>query len=108
MISHFPTFIYTNVPFFSDLINNIGFQILLFLFKASIGRTTIIVAHRLSTIRNADKIVVISGGQVVEQGTHDDLIKLKGHYFGLVMAQVSTTGDLSSEEGNHIFCKYCC
>ncbi|XP_049777245.1 ATP-dependent translocase ABCB1-like [Schistocerca cancellata] len=57
--------------------------------KASVGRTTIIVAHRLSTVRNADRIVVLSAGSVVEQGSHDELMELKGHYHALVTAQLS-------------------
>jgi ABC-type multidrug transport system fused ATPase/permease subunit len=57
------------------------------------GRTTVIVAHRLSTIRTADKIVVISNGKVVEQGTHMDLMALKGHYHALVNAQKLNTVD---------------
>ena len=44
------------------------------------NRTTIIVAHRLSTIRNADEILLISDGQIKEQGTHDELIKKNGSY----------------------------
>lgn len=44
------------------------------------GRTTIVVAHRLSTIKNADKIAVISGGKVVEQGKHNELMKQDGLY----------------------------
>ena len=50
-------------------------------------RTTIVIAHRLSTIRNADLIAVVDGGQVVEQGTHDDLMAVEGQYFHLVEAQ---------------------
>ena len=52
-------------------------------------RTTITIAHRLSTIRGADTIAVVSTGQVVEQGTHDELLKIgpKGVYYNLVQAQ---------------------
>jgi ABC-type multidrug transport system fused ATPase/permease subunit len=46
-------------------------------------RTTIVIAHRLTTIRGADKIVVLSKGAVVEQGTHDELMAMKGFYVGL-------------------------
>lgn len=46
--------------------------------------TVVVVAHRLSTIRNADNIVVLSKGHVQEQGTHDQLIQKKGAYYKLV------------------------
>ena len=46
-------------------------------------RTTVVIAHRLTTIRNADKIVVLSKGAVAEQGTHDELIEKKAAYFDL-------------------------
>ena len=49
--------------------------------------TTIVIAHRLSTIRNADMIVVVKDGRFVESGSHDELTKLRGHYFELVEAQ---------------------
>ncbi|KAK4872649.1 hypothetical protein RN001_014678 [Aquatica leii] len=51
--------------------------------------TTVIVAHRLSTVRKADRILVISSGKVHEEGTHDELMQKKGIYFELVTAQVS-------------------
>lgn len=52
------------------------------------GRTVVLVAHRLSTVRNADNIVVIERGRVVEQGTHDTLTALRGVYYSLVKNQL--------------------
>jgi ATP-binding cassette subfamily B protein len=52
------------------------------------GRTVVVVAHRLSTVRNADKIIVLDKGQIVEHGTHKDLTKLKGRYYELVKNQL--------------------
>ncbi len=51
-------------------------------------RTTLIVAHRLSTITHADKIFVIDSGQLKETGTHEQLMKLQGIYYGLFQVQV--------------------
>ncbi|XP_059178861.1 ATP-dependent translocase ABCB1-like [Physella acuta] len=59
--------------------------------KVSKGRTTIIVAHRLSTIRNADKIVTLSKGRVVEVGTHTELMDKRGVYYNLVSSQVRSS-----------------
>lgn len=51
------------------------------------GRTTLIVAHRLSTIRNADRIIVMQKGEVVEEGAHDSLMEARGIYFHMVEQQ---------------------
>ena len=51
------------------------------------GRTTFIVAHRLSTIINADKILVISNGEIKESGTHKELLKQEGIYYNLYKNQ---------------------
>ncbi|MEW9108870.1 MAG: ABC transporter ATP-binding protein [Cytobacillus gottheilii] len=51
------------------------------------GRTAIIIAHRLSTIRDADKIFVLDHGEILEEGSHDELMEQKGHYHQLVKAQ---------------------
>ena len=51
------------------------------------GRTTLIVAHRFSTIRNADHIVVFHRGRIVEQGSHEDLLGREGHFFRLAALQ---------------------
>jgi ATP-binding cassette subfamily B protein len=57
------------------------------------GKTVIISAHRLSTIKDADKIIVLHHGEVVEQGTHLQLLEMQGHYFKLVENQISTTNE---------------
>ena len=53
----------------------------------SAGRTTIAIAHRLSTLRNATRLVVMEKGGIAEMGTHDELMEKQGIYYGLVMAQ---------------------
>jgi len=52
------------------------------------GRTMVVVAHRLSTIRHADQIVVIEKGSIVEKGSHDELIALQGRYYELLTTQL--------------------
>ncbi|XP_031794385.1 ATP-dependent translocase ABCB1 [Sarcophilus harrisii] len=66
--------------------------------KAREGRTTIVIAHRLSTVRNADIIAGFEGGVIVEQGNHDELMKQEGVYFKLVTMQ--TTGNQIESEGD--------
>ena len=52
------------------------------------NRTVVIVAHRLSTVKNADNIIVLDKGKVVEQGTHNELTQKRGHYYNLVKNQL--------------------
>jgi ATP-binding cassette subfamily B protein len=52
------------------------------------GKTMVVAAHRLSTVKNADKILYMEDGEIVEQGTHDELLALKGKYFQLVKNQL--------------------
>ena len=57
------------------------------------GRTTFVIAHRLSTVRNADCIMVLEQGRIIERGTHDELIEQKGRYYQLY------TGNAAEQAG---------
>ena len=52
-----------------------------------VGRTTLVVAHRLSTIKNADEIAVVDDGKIIEQGSHEELMKKEGVYSHLYSLQ---------------------
>ena len=72
----------------SSLDTETEFQIQEALDRLTEGRTTFAIAHRLSTLRNADRIFVLDKHGIAESGTHNDLIRQKGLYYGLVMAQL--------------------
>jgi ATP-binding cassette subfamily B protein len=63
-----------------EILNNLG--------RVMQNKTSIIIAHRISTIKNADKILVMDNGQIVEHGNHDHLMQLKGTYFELYEKQL--------------------
>lgn len=62
------------------------------------GRTTIIIAHRLSTVRNANRIIVLDRGNIIEEGTHEELLNKKGKYFQLYEAQKRDGKYIKKEE----------
>lgn len=51
------------------------------------GRTTFIIAHRISSVKDADEIIVLDDGQIVERGTHEQLVKQRGKYFEIYSQQ---------------------
>ena len=61
------------------------------------GRTAIIIAHRLATIRECDRIIVLHHGRMIEEGVHDELIALNGLYAGLYKMNYASFDDLPSE-----------
>jgi ATP-binding cassette subfamily B protein len=52
------------------------------------GKTVVVVAHRLSTVKNADQIIVLENGKIIEKGNHESLTNLKGSYYNLVKNQL--------------------
>ena len=55
--------------------------------KLMTGRTVFVIAHRLSTVRNADAIIVLENGEIIERGSHYDLLEQKGKYYQLYTGQ---------------------
>ena len=89
--------IYKNPPILildeatSSLDSNSERMLQLAIEKAMEGRTVFIIAHRLSTLRNVDKIIVLKEGSIVEEGTHSQLIDKKGLYYNLWKLQHQST-----------------
>ena len=64
-------------------------QILNNLLKISKGKTTIIVSHRVSSAKNADKIIILEEGKIIQEGSHNQLINQEGYYAELYLKQLS-------------------
>ncbi|MBI1257868.1 MAG: ATP-binding cassette domain-containing protein [Chloroflexi bacterium] len=62
------------------------------------GRTAFVIAHRLSTIRNADLVLVVNDHRIIERGTHDELLAMKGFYYNLYMSQFSRSVTSQADE----------
>lgn len=61
------------------------------------GRTSFVIAHRLSTIRHADQVLALKDGQIIERGTHEELLQVRGFYYDLYMSQFRRDIDFSEE-----------
>ena len=66
--------------------------------KLVVGRTTIMIAHRLSTLRDADKLIVVENGKMPEFGTHAELLQKKGIYYKLYKLQLDAMKNIGIEE----------
>jgi ABC-type multidrug transport system fused ATPase/permease subunit len=60
------------------------------------GRTTFVIAHRLSTVRRADLILLMEDGRIVERGTHDELMLSRGIYYDMVLRQAESQGEAAA------------
>ena len=58
------------------------------LYNFFIGKTVVIIAHRLSTVKNADNIIVLEKGEIIEEGNHQHLVEQKGKYYELIKNQL--------------------
>jgi ABC-type multidrug transport system fused ATPase/permease subunit len=67
------------------------------------GKTSFVIAHRLSTIRDSAKILVVNGGEIVEQGPHDELMAARGFYYSLYMSQFKGKAPGGAVEGTAEF-----
>lgn len=65
------------------------------------GRTTLMIAHRLSTLRKANKIIVVDQGKIIENGSHEELMAAKGKYYKLVEIQSMSEKIRQSKEQEH-------
>jgi ATP-binding cassette subfamily B protein len=70
--------------------------------EATRQTTTILISHRFSTVRHADRICVLEHGKVIELGTHDELMALGGRYHTMFQLQASRFGEAGEEEGEHL------
>lgn len=68
--------------------------------KLLAGRTSFVIAHRLSTIRNADQVFMLKAGEIVEQGTHNELLAKEGEYFRLYMSQFQQSEEATASVGD--------
>jgi ABC-type transport system involved in cytochrome bd biosynthesis fused ATPase/permease subunit len=66
-----------------------------------VGRTVLVIAHRLSTVKNADRICVVMKGRIVESGKHDELLAVNGEYAALVRRQLEHAGARRHVVGEH-------
>ena len=73
---------------FSSVDTNTEEEILINLKEFMLGRTSIIISHRISTVKDADKIIVLSEGRIAEEGRHDELISIGGIYADLHYKQL--------------------
>lgn len=70
--------------------------------KASVGRTTIVIAHRLATIKDADNIIVMGGGEIIEQGTHNQLLEDEEGAYALLVANQKLSQKAAEDKGEDV------
>lgn len=90
---YFYIFVFSFPPATASLDSESEFLVTQAIERAMADRTVLVIAHRLSTVRNANQILVIDKGRIVETGTHDSLLQLGGVYAELIKRQLSSNSD---------------
>lgn len=62
------------------------------------NKTTFIIAHRIASVKNADQIIVLNNGEIIERGTHEELLRQKGYYYNVYLSQFGDFDEISSKE----------
>ncbi len=96
LLKHAPIIIFDDATSALDM--DTEYELLKSVYSKEKQNTKIIIAHRISAVKNADEIIFLENGEIVERGTHDELLELKGKYYEIFKEQFKEFEDLIRDE----------